>query len=79
MLAFWLHTAVWCSYLAAWDGKPTWRVRPWYARKTTPSFLDALAALRRDLWRQRITSMSSGAPLPGKILGPLLDTLAEAA
>ncbi len=79
MLAFWLHTAVWCCYLASWDGKPTWRVRPWYTRKATPSFLDALAALRRDLWHQRITGMSSSAPLPGKILGPLLDTLAEAA
>ncbi len=74
-----LHTAVWCCYLASWDGKPTWRVRPWYTRKATPSFLDALAALRRDLWHQRITGMSSSAPLPGKILGPLLDTLAEAA
>ena len=78
MLAFWLYTAVWCCYLAGWSG-PTWRVRPWYTRKATPSFLDALAALRRDLWRQRITNMSSGAPLPGEILGPLLDTLAEAA
>jgi len=78
MLAFWLYTAVWCCYLAGWSG-PTWRVRPWYTRKATPSFLDALAALRRDLWRQRITDMSPGAPLPGEILGPLLDTLAEAA
>ena len=79
MLAFWLHTAVWCCYLAAWDGQPTWRIRPWYTRKATPSFLDALAAMRRILWQERITSKSPGAALPSKILGPLLDTLAEAA
>jgi hypothetical protein len=79
MLAFWLHTALWCCYLASWNGKPTWRIRPWYTRKATPSFLDALAAMRRVLWQERITSMSSGGALPGKILGPLLDTLAEAA
>lgn len=27
--------------------------------KNTPSFLDALAALRRTLWSQRITGLSS--------------------
>jgi hypothetical protein len=79
MLAFWLHAAIWCSYLASWDGTPTWRVRPWYARKTTPSFQDALAALRRALWAQRIKTMSPGGGLPGEIPGSLLDTLAEAA
>jgi hypothetical protein len=79
MLAFWLHTAVWCCYIASWAGQPTWRSRPWYTRKATPSFLDALAALRRTLWRERITSLSSHARLPEKILNPLLDTLAEAA
>lgn len=79
MLAFWLHTAVWCCYLASWNDKPTWRIRPWYTRKATPSFLDALAVLRHALWSQRITSMSLGAPLPSEILSPLLDTLAEAA
>jgi hypothetical protein len=57
MLAFWLHTALWCCYLASWNGKPTWRIRPWYTRKATPSFLDALAAMRRVLWQERITSM----------------------
>ena len=79
MLAFWLHTAVWCCYLASWNGQPTWRIRPWYTRKATPSFQDALTAMRRILWQERITSMSSGAALPAKIIGPLLDTLAEAA
>ena len=48
MLAFWLHTAVWCCYIEGWANKPTWRIRPWYTRKAIPSFLDALAALRRN-------------------------------
>ncbi len=79
MLAFWLHTAVWCCYLASWTDTPTWRPRPWYTRKTTPSFLDALAALRRTLWRDRISSASLGNQIPANILNHLLDTLAEAA
>ena len=79
MLAFWLHTAIWCNYLASWNNKPTWRTRPWYTRKTTPSFIDALAAIRRILWNERITALSSGTPLNEKIINPLLDALAEAA
>jgi hypothetical protein len=79
MLAFWLHTAVWCCYLTSWNDTPTWRIRPWYTRKTTPSFFDALAALRRTLWNERITALSSGERLPEKIINPLLDALAEAA
>ena len=79
MLAFWLHAAVWCSYLATWNGTPTWRIRPWYTRKATPSFADALAALRQELWHERIKDMSSSGGQPDEILSALLDTLAEAA
>jgi hypothetical protein len=78
-LSLWLHTAVWCWYLAADPATTGWRPRPWYSRKHTPSFADALAALRRTLWQQRITAMSPDTPLPSEILEPLLDTLAEAA
>lgn len=49
------------------------------ATKTTPSFLDALAALRRVLWSQRITTMSRSEPDHTKITEALLDTLAYAA
>jgi hypothetical protein len=78
-LSLWLHTAVWCWYLTTNTGTTGWRPRPWYPQKRTASFADALAALRRTLWRQRIPAMSAGAPLPAEILDPLLDTLAEAA
>ena len=58
---------------------PTWTVRAWYRRKSTPSFDDALTALRITLWQQRITAMSTHARLPTKITDALLNTLAEAA
>jgi len=49
------------------------------ATKTTPSFLDALAALRRVLWSQRITTMSRSEPDHTKITEALHDTLTYAA
>jgi len=48
-------------------------------RTATPSFLDALAALRRVLWSQRITALSAPQAQNAKITDVLLDTLAYAA
>lgn len=39
--------------LLGWNDTPTWRTRPWYTRKRTPSFLDALTELRRTAPRLR--------------------------
>ena len=78
-LAFWLHAAVWLWYLQVWGATPSWTAPPWYAHKTTPSFADALAALRRCLWRERITTMCSSLPLPAKITRALIEVLARAA
>ena len=81
-LSLWLHAMTWCWYLAQHPAGNTWIPRPWYHQKTTPSFLDALASLRRVLWSQRITAMSA-ASTPGqdktRITDALLDTLAYAA
>ena len=78
-LSLWLHALIWCWYLDTHPTGETWITRPWYPHKKTPSFLDALAALRRVQWSQRITTMSrSGAEEP-KITETLLDTLAYAA
>jgi hypothetical protein len=52
-LALWLHAMTWIWYLIEHPLGQTWKPRPWYPRKTTPSFRDALAALRTSLWRQR--------------------------
>lgn len=78
-LSLWLHTAIWCWYLSTHADTPTWRTRPWYPHKHTASFADALAALRRTLWRQRITAMSAHPAHQPKITNTLLDVLAEAA
>lgn len=81
-LALWLHGLTWCWYLQEHPQGGTWITRPWYPRKTTPSFLDALAALRRTLWQQRITALSAqnaGSQDKTAITEALLDTLAYAA
>lgn len=81
-LSLWLHAATWCWYLAEHPDGDTWIPRPWYPHKTTPSFLDALAALRRTLWTQRITAMSAPETAPHNktaITQALLDTLTYAA
>jgi hypothetical protein len=78
-LSLWLHGLVWCWYLDTHPRGATWTTKPWYRHKATPSFLDALAALRRLLWSQRITAMSSSTQDNGKITAVLLDTLAYAA
>jgi hypothetical protein len=78
-LSLWLHAITWCWYLDTHPTGHTWIARPWYQHKRTPSFLDALAALRRMLWSQRITAMSSPDRDNSKITQALLDALAYAA
>jgi hypothetical protein len=78
-LSLWLHAAIWCWYLQTNPAGRTWIPRPWYRHKHTASFLDALAALRRVLWSQRITAMSATTADNHKITTALLDTLAYAA
>ncbi len=78
-LSMWLYSAVWLWYLACHGTQPTWTVRPWYTAKHTPSFADALAALRRALWTARLFADSDSPPLTAKTPALLLDVLAEAA
>lgn len=77
-LSLWLHTAIWCWYLSSYGSRRSWTPRPWYPRKDHASFLDALGALRKALWSQRITAMSGQDQPAGKTLNNLLDTLAAA-
>jgi len=78
-LSLWLYAAIWTWYIPTFGTTVTWIARPWYQKKVAPSFLDAPAALRRCLWSERISSMSSVGPINAKILDGLLDTLARAA
>ena len=74
-----LYAAIWTWYIPTVGTAVSWIPRPWYPKKATPSFLDALASLRRMLWAERITPVSSSQPFPPKILDGLLDVLATAA
>jgi DDE superfamily endonuclease len=78
-LSFWTYSAVWLWYLACHGARPTWRTRPWYTAKRTPSFADALAALRRALWSRRIFDATDPASIMAKFLPVLIDAIAEAA
>ena len=78
-LSLWLYAAIWTWYIPNCGTTITWIMRPWYQKKTVPSFLDALATLRRFLWSERISAMSSDGPLNPKIIDGLLDVLTRAA
>ena len=78
-LSLWLYSAVWFWYITTHGTKITWPALPWYATKRTPSFADALAALRRALWSRRIFSTCARNPLPRKMASVLLEVLAHAA
>ncbi len=78
-LSLWLYAAIWTWYIPTHGNTTTWIPRPWYPKMTTPSFLDALAALRLCLWSERIMPMSSSGPLNPKIVEGMLDALSRAA
>jgi len=70
-VAYWLYTLVWVTLLLAAPTEQQRAVRPapWYPQKTVPSFIDALAWLRRHLWLTRIS--------PGALLNSALAKNAE--
>ncbi len=78
-LAFWTYSAAWLWYIRVHGTERTWTSLPWYSQKRTPSFLDALAALRKALWRQRIFAGSAQSAVPSKTQDMLLEVLATAA
>ena len=78
-LALWLYGAIWAWYIKTQGSKTTWPALPWYPAKKTPSFADALAALRRVLWRDMIFVRSGSRSLAPKIAATLIEVLARAA
>ena len=78
-LALWLYTAVWQWYIVTQGSKRTWPRLPWYLSKATPSFADALASLRRALWRRRIFPRTGPRSLMPKLAETLIEALARAA
>ena len=78
-LGLWLYSMVWFWFCQQPAAKRTFRIWPWYVNKTTPSFADALRALRKVLWRQRIIMMFGNCAVHDKKYQFLLEALAPAA
>ncbi len=78
-MSFWLYSAVWLWYL---QNKKFRKMLPrfaWYRQKRNPSFADALAALRRQLWKERINCMFDKHIAFEKIPKPIIAALSYAA
>jgi DDE superfamily endonuclease len=78
-LSLWLYSAIWFWYVNAYGSNRSWIPTPWYTKKCSPSFADALASLRRTLWRQRIFYTSDTHSLQPEIAETLITVLANAA
>jgi hypothetical protein len=78
VMGLWLYSVVWLWYLHRRRGTASLKL-PWYCAKARPSFADALAALRRMLWKQRIKCMFEGSVGHDKIPEYLIRALSYAA
>ena len=78
-LSFLLYGLVWVWYLLYGYNHTDLPRRDWYQQKEHPSFQDALYALRRVLWHERIFSKSEQPSAPAKIFRLLVDALAACA
>jgi hypothetical protein len=78
-LSLWLYSVVWLWYLNQKSSRRYFMAQPWNPLKATPSFADALACLRRELWRERIKTMFGKSAVHDKKFEFLLEALAPAA
>jgi hypothetical protein len=78
-LSLWLYSVVWLWYLKQKSGRRYFFVKPWNPLKATPSFVDAIACLRRELWKERINCMFGKTAVHDKKFAFLLEALAPAA
>jgi SRSO17 transposase len=78
-LSLWLYSVVWLWYLKQKSSRRYFIIQPWYCRKINPSFVDAIACLRRELWKERINCMFGKSAVHDKKFQYLLEALAPAA
>lgn len=76
--AYFLYGVVWLWHIRHGHAAAPPASTPWY-HKTTPSFKDALAALRTALWRQRFFHTARGKAQMRQFQAVLIDALARAA
>ena len=79
MLGCWLYSLVWLWYLLQKKNARKLPRIPWYPHKLHPSFQDALACLRRVLWRERIKGWFGQTSVHDKVFEFLIEALASAA
>jgi hypothetical protein len=79
MLGFWLYSLVWLWYLLQKKNHRKLPKIPWYPHKLYPSFPDALACLRRVLWKERIKVLFGKTSVHDKVFQFLLEALVSAA
>lgn len=79
VLSFWLYSVIWLWFLRQKKTQKLMVSLPWYRSKTHPSFQDALACLRRVLWRQRIKFMFGKTFVHDKNFEFLIEALSAAA
>ncbi len=77
-VGLWLYSTVWLWFLQVGADHHAWPHRPWYTRKCSPSFADALAAVRAALWRERLSPAIAAAPEFAKMADALISALARA-
>jgi|SRR6266851_1714171 len=76
-LSLWVYGVVWSWYVTTQGTRRSWPELPWYRSKCTPSFVDALPALRRVLWSRTIFATSEAGLLDPKMTDTLLETPLE--
>jgi len=78
-VAYFLYGVVWLWYIQHGHASTPLVPTPWYPHKSAPSFKDALAALRKVLWRERFFQTVGRQAHMGKFQELLIDALARAA
>jgi len=73
-----IYALVWSWFIKNGDFK-AFPVRPWYKTKSTPSFQDALAGIRHQIWVTRISETVPDTPEFHKFTEIMIESLSRAA
>lgn len=73
-----VYAIVWAWFIKHGDHQ-RFPERPWYQSKTNPSFQDALAGIRHQIWTQRISTTVLDHPEFHKFTEIMIESLARAA
>lgn len=73
-----IYSLVWAWFLKSGDHK-AFPDRPWYQTKARPSFQDALAGIRHQIWLSRISPTVLETPELHKFTALLIDSISRAA